>query len=329
MPFAVCLRTLSGMCLFTLAVVCCAAAHGQQPAPPPLQAVHIGVQIRQYDGTPINFLRAKNFKISVGDKPLRVQVERPSSKSTGANAIQTRLLVILPSPPAPASADLLSEAIDQLGPVWHEGWQVAVRTPEGGLTPYTASEEELQQALHELFIAHATEQLAIDTLRDFAGRRVVMTVSKGDNGTGYTLGKAAASVQAMLYNVGGNPYDNYSYGNGEVGSTGSLPLYGERGDGASAGPATGGMHVVNNTETYTAQANFYVENVRAERSFGAAIRDARNDARSYYDILVQVTPRTPSMVLGISVGFPYQMRAQAYTSTSDPPPDLVLLPNNN
>jgi hypothetical protein len=169
-----------------------------------LQEVHIGLQIREYDGTPINYLRAKNFKVSAGGKSLPVRVTRPSLKNSGRHAIQTRLLLILPSPPAPGGADLLSEAIDQLNTVWREGWRVAVRTPEGGLTPYVGSEEELRQAFREFTVAHSTDQAAIDTLKDFAGRRVVVTVRN------FALRRAAAGAQAMLYNVGGDPNDNYS-----------------------------------------------------------------------------------------------------------------------
>src|SRR5271167_1525365 len=123
MTSAVALRRLSDVSLFALLVVYCATSKGQPAAPPRLQEVHIGVQIRQLDGTPINYLRAKNFKVSVGGKSLPVRVTRPSSKGSGPHAIQTRLLVILPSPAAPSGADILSEAIDQLNPVWREGWQ--------------------------------------------------------------------------------------------------------------------------------------------------------------------------------------------------------------
>src|SRR5271170_4116985 len=188
MTSAVSLGRSSDFWLLALATVGCATVSGQQGAPPALQEVHIGVQIRQLDGTPINYLKAKDFKVSVGGRSLPVRVTRPSLKRATANSVQTRLLVILPSPPAAGYPDLLAEAIDQLGPVWREGWRVAVRTPEGGLTPYVASESELSEALREFSVAHSTDQAAIDTLKDFAGRRVVMTVSNS------TLGKAAASA---------------------------------------------------------------------------------------------------------------------------------------
>ena len=160
MTSAVWLRISSGLWLVRTRSRLLFKCHGQQGAPPGLQEVHIGVQIRQADGTPINYLRAKNFNVSSGGRSFPVVVTRPSAKSSGPNAIQTHLLLILPSPPTAGGADLLSEAIEQLGPVWREGWRVAVRTSEGGLTPYVASEEELQQAIREFTVASSTDQAA-------------------------------------------------------------------------------------------------------------------------------------------------------------------------
>jgi hypothetical protein len=89
------------------------------------------------------------------------------------------------------------------------------------------------------------------------------------------------------------------------------------------------MTVVNNTETYTAQVEFSVDDVRSERSFGTAIRDARNDARSYYDLLLHVEPGTSSVAVGISLDPPYRVTAQAYTPESGSPPEVVLLPKSH
>jgi hypothetical protein len=300
MTSAVWSRRLSGLWLFALAVVYCASAFGQQAAAPPLQEVHIGLQVRQTDGTPINYLRAKNFNVSTGGRSFPVVVTRPSSKSAGPNAIQTRLLLILPFPPEPGGPDFLSEAIDELGPVWREGWRVAVRTPQGGLTPYVGREEELQRALREFTAGNSTDQAAIDTLKDFAGRRVVVSVSKGEYGSLGSLGKAAAGVEAMLYEVGENRNENYSYFDAP-GMTDNI------------------------AKPYIAQAELSVDDVLPERSFRTAIKDARTDARSYYDLSLRVERGTSSLALGISLDPPYRVTAQAYAPTSDLPPEVVLV----
>src|SRR5271170_6366688 len=140
MTSAVILRRSSGVLLSAFLIVYSATTAGQQPVVSTSQVVHIGVQIRQLDGTPIGDLKAKNFNVSAGGRSFPVSVTRPSLKRALPDSVQTRLLVVVPSPAAPGGADILSEAIAQLNPVWREGWQVAVRTPQGGLTSYVASE---------------------------------------------------------------------------------------------------------------------------------------------------------------------------------------------
>ena len=81
----------------------------------------------------------------------------------------------------------------------------------------------------------------------------------------------------------------------------------------------------NIAKPYIAQAQFFVEDVRAERSFGTAVRDARNDAQSYYDLSLAGRAGTSSLTLSISMELPYRVTAQAYTPTSDPPPAVVLV----
>src|SRR5271170_4026606 len=267
MTSAVILRRSSDVLLSAFLIVYSATTAGQQPVVSTSQVVHIGVQIRQLDGTPIGYLNAKDFNVSVGGRSFPVSLTRPSLKRAVPDSVQTRLLLILPSPAVPGGPDILSEAIDQMNPVWREGWQVAVRTPQGGLTPYVASEQQLVQAIRQGPVTHSTDQAAIDTLKDFAGRRLVMAVWNGDYSMQYGMGNAAMGAQAMLYNIGGNSSDNYSYGEAVRGSTPSLPSYGEHVDGASAGPAAGGMTVVNNTETWSAPVQVSIDNVRAERSF--------------------------------------------------------------
>jgi hypothetical protein len=300
MTSAVSLRRSSDIWLFALVALYCTTACGQKTAPPPLEEVHIGVQIRQLDGTPIGNLKAKDFNVSVSGRSFPLIITRPTVKRAAPDSVQTRLLLILPYPPAPSGADFLSEPLNQLNPVWREGWQVAVRTPQGGLTPYVASEQELLQAIRQIPVGRSTDEAAIDTLTDFPGRRVVIAVWNGDYGTLGSQRKAANGVQAMLYNVGGNPYDNYSYVD------------------------SGGM-TDNIAKPYIAQAQFSVDDARTERNFGTAIRDARNDARSYYDLLLRVDPGTSSIAVGISIDPPYRVTAQAYTSTSDPPAAVVLI----
>jgi hypothetical protein len=308
-----------------LLLIFCVAGSCQQSNVLPSEEVHIGIQLRQLDGDPIDDLTAKDFRVSASNRTLPLTLARPSVKRANLYPVLTRLLVIFPPSTMQNRDDLVSQTIAQLKPVWSKGWQIALLTPEGELTPYVSSEQRLRQAVHRTTITHDTYGEAIDTLKAFAGRRLVIVMSDGRNGTLYGLRKAAQGAQAMLYDVGGNIFDNYSYGEAEKGSTPSLPAYGAGGYGASAGPVSGGFIVVNNTETWSSAAQLSIDDVHAERSFHAAVKDAIIDARNYYDLGVEVEVGTTSLTLGISVHEPYRITAQAYTKTSRPAPNLVLL----
>ena len=172
-------------------------------------------------------------------------------------------------------------------------------TPQGALTPYLASEQSLVRAVQQPTVPPISYRAAIDSLKDFSGRRLVMVVWDREYGTLFALRKAARDVQAMLYNIGGNPDDNYSYGEAEKGSTSSLPAYGTNLNGASSGPSVGGLAVVNNTEIWSAPVALAIDDVHAERSFRTAIRDAMNDARNYYDLRIQMDPSIAQIVTSL------------------------------
>jgi hypothetical protein len=325
MTFTGSLRRASGVRRFAFLAACCAIAAGRQSAFAQSQEVHISVQVRRLDGDPVGNLKSKNFHVSANGQSLFVTLARPSLKKVAPDSVQTRLLLILPSATFSNAGDPLSEAIDQLKPAWRAGWQIAVLTPQGALTPYLASEQSLVRAVQQPTVTPISYRAAIDSLKDFSGRRLVMVVWDRDYGTLFALRKAARDVQAMLYNIGGNPEDNYSYGEAEKGSTSSLPAYGTNLNGASSGPSVGGLAVVNNTEIWSAPVALAIDDVHAERSFWTAIRDAMNDARNYYDLRIQMDPSIAQIGLRISADSPLRVTAQAYTFTSDTPPEVVLL----
>jgi hypothetical protein len=304
-------------------LACCMVAAGQESLSQS-QVVHIAVQVRQLDGSPVGNLKAKDFQILASGKPLSVTVARPSLKGAVPNSVQTRLLLILPSETSSSSAQRLSSMLDQLKPAWQAGWQIAMLTAQGQLTPYLTNEQSLTQALHQPATPPVSYQAAINTLRDFPGRRLVMTTWNHDYGSLFMLRKAAMDVQAMLYNIGGDPYDNYSLGDAEQRSTPSLPAYGATLDGASPGPADG-LSVVNNTEIWSAPAALAIDDVHAERSFHTALRDAISDARNYYDLSVEVDPDVAQVGLRISADGALRVSAQAYTLMSRTPPEVLLL----
>jgi hypothetical protein len=97
-----------------------------------------------------------------------------------------------------------------------------------------------------------------------------------------------------------------------------------RGHGDSPGPA-GGLTVVNNVETWSADAQLSIGDVHNERSLGGAISDAVRDAGNYYELRFQAPIQTAWLVLGVSTTGDYRLTAQAYTPGRNTAPGLVLL----
>ncbi len=86
----------------------------------------------------------------------------------------------------------------------------------------------------------------------------------------------------MLYEIGGDPADNYTYGGQTSGPT-SFPIYGAGLYGAYPGPHDEvGMTVVDPTLPYTyAVPTLAVGDVHVERTLRSALKDARRDAETY------------------------------------------------
>ena len=296
----------------------------QLPAHPSTEEVRISVQLRRLDGNPIDHLSAADFRVSAGTRIFPLTVVRPASKKVMPDSVPTRLLVIF-SPPATQEAnDPIPQTLEKLKPVWQRHWQVSLLTPEGQLTPYASSEMELQHLAHQNVAPKQTYDDALQMLKTFAGRRLVVYVSYGQYKAPDGLAKAARDAEAMLYDVGGDIDRNYSYGEAEKGSTFSLPAYGAGLYGDFPGPV-GGLTVVNNVETWSAEARLSISDVHNERSLGGAISDAIRDAGNYYELRLQAPVQTAWLVLGVSVAGDYRLTAQAYTPGQNTAPGIVLL----
>ena len=301
------------------------ACLGQLPSRPSTEEVRISVQLRRLNGDPVDHLSVADFRVSVGTRIFPLTLARPPLKKGTSGSVPTRLLVIF-SPPAMQGDDPMPQAIEKLKRVWRLGWQVSLLTPQGQLTPYASSETELQHLAHQNVSLKQTYGEALRTLQLFPGRRLVMYVSGGQYKAPDGLAKAARDAEAMLYDVGGDIFQNYAYGEAEKGSTPSLPSYGAGLYGASPAPV-GGPTVVNNVETWSAPAQPSIGDVHNERTFGAAISDAMRDARSCYELRLQVPVQTAWLVLGVSMTGDYRLSAQVYTPGRNTGPSLVLLRN--
>ena len=296
----------------------------QQAAPPHSEEVRIGVQLRWLNGDPVNHLSPSDFRVSLGAQTFPFSVARPASKKNTSASVPTRLLVIFSSPASRESSDPVSGALKKLKPVWHLGWQVSLLTPDGRLTSYASSENELRHFLNSAAAPKQSWANALQALQAFPGRRLVVYLGQGGSKPPDGLVKAARESAAMFYDVGGDLYQNYTFGEAEKGSTFPLPSYGEGLYGPNPAPA-GAPTVVNNVETWSAPAQLSIGDVHNERTVGRAISDAIRDAGNYYELRLQIPVQTAWLVLGVSVAGPYRITAQAYTPGRNTAPGIILL----
>ena len=297
----------------------------QIPALPSTKEVHISVQLRRLSGAPVDHLSVADFRVSVGAQVFPLTLARPSLKKRTPGSVPTRLLVIFSPPAMQGANDPIPHAVEELKPIWSRGWQVGLLTPEGQLIPYTSSKTELQHLANQTLGPKQTYNDALQTLQTFPGRRLVVYMSDEQYKAPPGLVKAAHDAEAMLYDVGGDIFQNYTYGEAEKGSPPPLPSCGAGLNGPSPGPPFGGLTVVDNTEIWSAPAQLSIDDVHNERSFGGAISDAIRDARNYYELRLQVPAKTAWLVLGVSVTGDYRLTAQTYTPGQNTAPGLVLL----
>lgn len=303
-----------------LAAICATISYAQQSSSAALEEVHIRVQLRYLSGAPINNLTARNFQVSAGAQKFPLIVERPANgKNISSTAVSTRALLIFSA----AAKGPDAETFHTLRRVWSKGWKVCMLTPDRRLTPCVTNAAALHHALQQTVAGEQGDQSALSLLHDFQGRRVIIYISDGQSKMPDQIAKSAKALTAMLYDVGGDVYQNYEYGPGQETET-SLPQYGMGLNGASYGPATG-MTVVNPVSSYSAPAFESIGDVHNEKSLSNALRDGLSDAGNYYDLHLQVPPGTNSLVLGVTTKQGYKLTAQAYTRDTSPPPDLILL----
>ncbi len=155
------------------------------------QTVHIPIIAVDHDTTlPVKNLTASDLVLDVDGKPRAFTLSRPWDRTinpkTGQPEDRPNLLIILPFDGPQYRKDALDEAIADLSREPDLGWNISILDDGGEQTPYTrdlktviAQLEQLQKeepAETDLDTWRLTASLAIATMRDLPGRRVVMSL---------------------------------------------------------------------------------------------------------------------------------------------------------
>ena len=181
-----------------LGTVCC-QGNAQTPAQPnarpqlvqEAQTVHIPITAINKDNTlPIKDLKASDLSLDVDGKPHPFELSRPWDRTinpgTGKPEDRPNMLIIVPFDGPQYRNDGLDEAIHDLRTQPDLGWNISILDDGGDQTPYT---RDIQTVIADLVkIEHTnpaetdldtwrrTASLAIASMRELPGRRVVMTL---------------------------------------------------------------------------------------------------------------------------------------------------------
>ena len=265
--------------------------------------VHIAIRVQSATGDPVFGLSKKDFAVTANGARIPVTFTTPARYQ----AIPTQVLVVITKAGGIGNAGEESALLKQLRPFWKRGWRVSVLTD--AQTPYTTSESELQIAVNQIKKA-VTVQGAIANLGQFKGQKIILYITDPGYRVNQSVRVEAREVQAMIYHVGGNPWTNY--GPTFAGSSSVFD---------SLVHDQAGLDVPISMPTQPTYG-LLLRNLREERTFAGARRDALYDSLGYYDLKLSLTQDVQIVDLTLTKG-PYLVSAQTYSDTAKAP-ELTL-----
>lgn len=293
----------------------------QQTKAVPTERIDIGVMVRQLDGTPMERLGPKDFQLVANGHRLPVSLKSLRKVPKGSARVpRTRVLIIV-------STDYLAGGGTKEGllselPAHFGQNEIAMVTNNGFATRYALTKQGLVAALRNGAMRATNWQQAIKDLNNYPGRRVLVYMTNRTGRTPESLRQWAATIGALIYQVGGDTDENYVYWGDET-TTPSLPAYGESIYGESAPPA-GGTAVANNTAIWESFATKSVRDVYVEKSIKEALHDIAQDGYGYYVLRVAIPSTVDSLELGVKTSQDYQLSAQPYSQSGARMPVIVL-----
>ena len=273
--------------------------------------VHVEVLAQAADGSPMGYLKAKDFVATAQGATLPLAVVRPvlSDKPPTGRTIPTRMLVVVTSP-AGDSVQSFKELLSALVPVWQRGWKVAIAKSDDHVTDYALNAAQLQQMWAAPAKSDTSAKEAVGNLGDFMGRRIVMVLAgnqKASTPAPDWLRPLADKEKAQVFVVDG-------------GQTVGVPEM-------LSGPLSGGY-----LPPVPAPPTCYGSRCRgigrtsspgSEVNVHRAVRDAIHLALGYYDIRVSYPSADPiptDAMLSLQIKGPsaFQVTAQAYGKSGVP-----------
>lgn len=303
----------------------CVYALSQVPTARPgfLKTVQICAEVRQLTGDPVKGLRRHDFIVLNNGTPL------PFRLVPGAVHAPLSVLVIV----SPASGfHTLQESASSLNQLLlsrHHVDSLAVLGPLGEYVDFQPVSRALSavKADKDLYDEYRYESYiqAIDDLEKQQGRRAIVFLTNRLSNPPPDLITHAQNVGALIYAVGGNEDQNYTF-SGEETSSASLGNYAE---GPGYGPVFESTHAVSDVRGAGALVweNYAVRSVRTvymEHSIKKAMLEIGKVAQGFYEIGVDAPASVQVIQLKPKIPGGYQFNAYACSSDAIPTTRLAL-----
>jgi hypothetical protein len=307
-------RLIAGYLLF----MCSAnGAYAQERIASKQIPVHVTVNARRLSGAPISNLRSSDLTVTAGGTTVSAAFSRyPASQPT--------FILIIVAPAAGYTsldairAMLVSNLLHNDRPVY----LFSMLGPKGEYLPFRSS-TSLTTDLVPGEIVYKGYVQAIRDLATCKGRRAIMYLTNRLSNPPLELIAGANDAGAMIYEVGGDPRENYVY---EGGSLTTFPSINST-QGTSSGPISPSPPATSNPGSAEFWENSAVENVSTvyvASSLGKAFDKLNRDLRGFYDLEINIPARTQSINLAPKIEGEYQVNAFAYSDSTKPAPVLTV-----
>lgn len=285
--------------------------------------LHIGVQARRLDGSPLKDLRNEDFQVTAVGRRFHVAAVQPATSRKGSlQTLPVHVLLVISAYSDYGSENAVAGLLANNLPETFGNMELAVLQRNSLLTRYCHDRQELIQHLRGFSNQHRRIPQALDELGTYPGRRAVMYFTEKGVNLPPSIRHKAEEVSALVYQIGGSGWQNYVSG-GESGEGFAPGNYGNYYFGR-ADTLGGGVGVVLPAGPDSPVWTRSIRQVVVERTLKGAFRSLTEDGEGYYDLSVYVPEGVRSLDLKLNVKGDYQLSAQDYTEDHSIPPGIRL-----
>jgi hypothetical protein len=282
------------------------------------QQVHITAQIRGLEGDPISDLRPSNFVVLGAGSTL------PFSFATrDVNQPTFVLIVVAPSAGFSSLSDIKAFLSANVPNEVQTKSSFSFLGPRGESIGFRQSPAALIADIGSPRIVYRGFPQAIADLAKCRGHRAIIYLTNRMSNPPLEFVAAAKDAGALVYEVGGDPNQNYIYSGVET-TGGPLSNYSETSQYGPVVPTGSSFPAVNNTVVWEGSGARSIRTVYVERSIKTAFREIKKESDGSYVLTVKIPQSVRTIELKPKIGGEYQLNAFDYADEGRVAPLLIL-----